>query len=79
MERFQKIWPQRFANLPEGAGVAIAETVEDIMVVVAGGMGRHSAVIPTFRYNESITLAVTDKDGKPILAERKKRPVNDDN
>ena len=42
-------------------------------------MGRHSAVIPTFGTTKAITLAVTDKDDKPILAERKKRPVNDDN
>ncbi|MBU2053985.1 MAG: hypothetical protein KJ936_12600 [Proteobacteria bacterium] len=79
MERFQKLWPQRFANLPEEASVPISETPEDIMVIVAGGMGRQSAVIPTFGTTKAVTLAVTDKDDKPILAERKKRPVHDDN
>ncbi len=77
MERFQKIWPQRFANQPEGACIPISETPEDIMVVVTGGMGRHSAVIPTFGATKAITLAITDKDGKPILAERKKKTDRD--
>ncbi|MFH0821148.1 MAG: hypothetical protein V2B18_00225, partial [Pseudomonadota bacterium] len=78
MARFQKIWPNRFANLPEGASVPIAETPEDIMVVVAGGMGRQSAVIPTFGTTKSVTLAVTDKDEKPILSEREKKPAHAD-
>ncbi|MDX9820390.1 MAG: UGSC family (seleno)protein [Syntrophales bacterium] len=76
MERFVKNWPERFKGLAEGDGVPIAEKPEDIMIVVCGGLGRHSAVIPTFGVTRSVTLSVTDREGNPIPAERKK-PVLD--
>jgi len=48
---------QRYANLPEDALISIARKPEDIIVIVAGGLGKHSAVIPTF----GITLSVTHR------------------
>jgi hypothetical protein len=53
------------------AKVPIVDRPKDIMVVVAGGKGRHSAVVPTFGGpTEAITVPVTDKEGKSIIASK---------
>ena len=51
----------------------IAEKPEDIIIVVAGGAGNHSASIPGW-YSQSVTLPLTRADGTPIrsVAELKK-------
>ena len=38
--------------------VAIALTSEDIMVIVAGGPGKHSVIVPTFGATRSVTVAI---------------------
>jgi hypothetical protein len=43
----------------------IVEKPEDILVVVAGGAGNHSASIPGW-YSRSVTLPITRADGRPI-------------
>ena len=43
----------------------IAEKPEDIIVVVAGGAGNHSASIPGW-YSRSVTLPLIRADGTPI-------------
>jgi hypothetical protein len=52
----------------------IVEKPEDIVIVVAGGAGNHSASIPGW-YSRSVTLPITRGDGAPIrsVAELKKR------
>jgi hypothetical protein len=72
LERFQKIWPERFGGLESGDRVRIAEKLEDIIVVVAGGKGRHSAVIPTFGTTKAVTVPVTGSDGHPLVFEEGK-------
>ncbi len=62
--------------IEEGRGgrtLRIVEHPEDIVIVVAGGAGNHSASIPGW-YSRSITLPVTHADGTPVrsLAELKK-------
>lgn len=51
----------------------IVETPEDIVIVVAGGAGNHSASIPGW-YSRSVTVPITRADGTPIrsVAELKK-------
>jgi len=51
----------------------IVEKPEDILVVVAGGAGNHSASIPGW-YSRSVTLPITRADGRPVrsVAELKK-------
>lgn len=66
LTRFAKIKPDRFAGLKPGDRVPLAERAEDIMVVVAGGAGRHSAVIPTFGTTRAITGMINGADGQPI-------------
>lgn len=73
LERFKRILPERFSNLENKVSVPIVNGPDDIMVVVAGGSGRHSAVIPTFGVTKAITVPVTDKDGKPIVSLRKRK------
>jgi len=43
----------------------IVEKPEDILVVVAGGAGNHSASIPGW-YSRSVTLPIARADGRPI-------------
>ena len=52
----------------------IVEKPEDILIVVAGGAGNHSASIPGW-YSRSVTLPITRADGAPIgsVAEVKTR------
>jgi hypothetical protein len=50
--------PERLIG-PNGTdGVRIASTTDDIMVAVAGGAGRHSAVMPSFGSTRSVTVKV---------------------
>jgi hypothetical protein len=51
----------------------IVEKPEDIIIVVAGGAGNHSASIPGW-YSQSVTLPLTRADGTAIrsVAELKK-------
>ena len=48
--------PGWFERKKGGVMIPIADTPEDIVLVVAGGPGRHSAFLPTFGYR---TKAVT--------------------
>jgi hypothetical protein len=73
LERFKRIFPERFSNLENKTSVPIVNGQDDIMVVVAGGSGRHSVVIPTFGITKAITVPVTDKDGKPIASLTKRK------
>ena len=52
----------------------ITEKLEDIVIVVAGGAGNHSASIPGW-YSRSVTLPITRADGAPVrsVAELRKR------
>jgi len=49
---------QRFASFKEEALVPIARRKEDIMIVVAGGAGKHSMFIPTFGDSRAVTKPV---------------------
>ena len=68
LELFKKNHPKRFSGLNSQASVPISDRPEDIMVVVAGGKGRHSVVIPTFGRTRAVTVPVTDGGGTPITA-----------
>ncbi len=50
--------------------VPIAGRPEDIVVLVAGGQGRHMNAILTAGYTRSVTRAVARKDGTPIRSTR---------
>lgn len=58
MERFRRISPQIFDHLPEDGKVRMLDRPEDALVIVAGGPGKHSVVVPTFGATEAITVDV---------------------
>jgi hypothetical protein len=60
LARFATIAPERFLDRPSDAEVPWCVNPEDLMVIVAGGPGKHSAVIPTFGATRSVTLPVED-------------------
>jgi hypothetical protein len=60
LQRFGVIDPPRFTGRPPDADVALAPSADDIMVVVAGGPGKHSAIIPTFGATRSVTVEIPD-------------------
>ena len=59
--RFATIFPEGFKDRPPGAVARVARDWRDIMVVVAGGAGKHSALIPTFGATRSVTRRITDE------------------
>ena len=59
IERFATIYPEGFKDRPAGAVARVARDWRDIMVVVAGGAGKHSALIPTFGSTRSVTRRIT--------------------
>jgi hypothetical protein len=68
IERFLKNHPERFAKLGKNDKVPLVDDPDEIIVVVAGGMGRHSAVIPTFGgHTRAVTVPICDKDDEPIM------------
>lgn len=58
LDRFRAITPERFANTPPDTQVPICARPEDLMVIVAGGPGKHSSIVPTFGATRSVTVAI---------------------
>ncbi|MBI2152416.1 MAG: hypothetical protein HYV92_06140 [Candidatus Rokubacteria bacterium] len=56
--RFAALRPQWFQGTSGDTTVPIAATWEDVMVIVAGGAGKHSAFIPTFGRTRSVTRRI---------------------
>jgi hypothetical protein len=61
LARFAVIDPARFAG--RRAEATIAHVADDIMVVVAGGPGKHSSFVPTFGATRSVTVRVEREGG----------------
>jgi len=60
LARFATIAPERFLDRPPEAEVPWCVTPDDLMVIVAGGPGKHSAVVPTFGATRSVTQPIED-------------------
>jgi hypothetical protein len=58
LDRFGVIYPAGFKDRPPESLVPIAREWSDIMVVVAGGAGKHSVLIPTFGATRSVTQRI---------------------
>ncbi|MBI4636447.1 MAG: hypothetical protein HY727_08875 [Candidatus Rokubacteria bacterium] len=58
LARFATIDPARFRDRPPDERIALAASPDDVMVVVAGGPGKHSAFVPTFGSTRSVTVPV---------------------
>jgi hypothetical protein len=60
LARFATIDPARFAGRPPDAEVHWCLGPEDLMVIVAGGPGKHSSVVPTFGATRSVTVPIEE-------------------
>jgi len=60
LERFAVIHPAGFKDRPPETLAPIAREWSDIMVVVAGGAGKHSVLIPTFGATRSVTQRIDE-------------------
>ena len=58
LERFAVIHPAGFKDRPPETLAPLARAWTDIMVVVAGGAGKHSVLIPTFGATRSVTRPI---------------------
>jgi hypothetical protein len=58
LARFATIDPARFADRPPHAEVHWCLAPEDLMVIVAGGPGKHSCLVPTFGATRSVTVPI---------------------
>lgn len=58
--------PERFIGSDWRQGARMFSNTGEVMVVVAGGAGRHSAVIPSFGATRSVTVPITDAAGAPL-------------
>lgn len=56
--RFAVIHPGRFAGQSPETAVPPCERPGDLMVIVAGGSGKHSAIVPTFGATRSVTAPI---------------------
>ena len=59
-ERFGVLDPERFKGRLLAEEVALCASPDDLMVIVAGGPGKHSAIIPTFGATRSVTLPIEE-------------------
>ncbi len=58
-------WPDLFGGDHRDVRIPLARRPDDHMVIVAGGVGKHSAFIPTFGATRSPTRAIRRADGAP--------------
>ena len=61
--RFRTTFKDRYGTAPLDTPVPVVQRAEDLIVVVIGGAGKHSAFIPTFGATKSVTRALKRRDG----------------
>ena len=65
--RFWRRLATRYRNMHTDTLVTVAQRPEDVMVMVAGGAGKHSMWVPTFGSTRSVTRAILKADGTAWL------------
>jgi hypothetical protein len=61
--RFRTTLKDRYGDAPLDTPVPALRRAEDLIIVVIGGAGKHSAFIPTFGATRSVTRALKRRDG----------------
>jgi hypothetical protein len=69
----RRLWRRmgmRYKNRPIASEtlVSLSQCWQDVMVMVAGGAGKHSMWVPTFGATRSVTRMIAKADGSPWLA-----------
>ena len=62
--RFRVTFKEKYATAGPDALVPMVQRAEDIIIVVIGGAGKHSAYIPTFGATKAVTRALKRRDGQ---------------
>ena len=62
--RFRVTFKDKYATAGLDAPVFAIQKADDIIIVVIGGAGKHSAYIPTFGATRAVTRALQRKDGQ---------------
>jgi len=61
--RFRITFKDRYEDAAPDAPVPAMQRAEDILIVMIGGAGKHSAYIPTFGATRAVTRALKRRDG----------------
>ncbi|MCI3952196.1 MAG: hypothetical protein K0R53_1694, partial [Burkholderiales bacterium] len=64
--RFRRKQADEFANASLDTLIHMWKTPEDLIVIVTGGAGKHSAYIPTFGNTRAVTRALKRVDGELV-------------
>jgi hypothetical protein len=62
--RFRVTFKERYASAADDAPVFAVQQPDDLIVIVVGGAGKHSAFVPTFGATRSVTRALKTRDGQ---------------
>ena len=65
--RLWRFLPRRYLDRPLSTGVSVAQCPEDVMVIVAGGAGKHSMYVPTCAVARAVTRVVCNADGSALV------------
>jgi len=58
LDRYRRTAPHVFAGVPDDAVVPMLDAPESLLVLVAGGPGKHSMLVPSFGTTEAVTVDV---------------------
>jgi hypothetical protein len=58
LDRYRRTAPHVYADLPADGVVPMLDSPESLLVLVAGGPGKHSMLVPTFGTTEAVTVDV---------------------
>lgn len=65
--RLKRFLARRYRDRRQDIPVAVVQSPGDVIVVVAGGPGKHSMYVPTLCSTRSVTLPILRPDGTPWL------------
>jgi hypothetical protein len=66
--RMYRKFPKLYRDRSLDTEVTVAQRWEDMMIVVAGGPGKHSMYIPTFGGTRAVTQPIVHADGRAYVA-----------
>ena len=66
--RMYRKFPKLYRDRSLDTQVTVAQRWDDMMIVVAGGPGKHSMYIPTFGGTRAVTQPIVHADGRPYVA-----------
>lgn len=64
LARLARIRPERFLHPEPGATAPVTTSPEDLVIIVAGGEGRHSMMIPSFGISAAVTRTIDQGAGR---------------